>query len=148
VTKEQLVQYLRVCADLADKPGDGIAHVGLAHLRQAITLLEPAVEPSAEPAKIDDLIALGDKFILPADVTIGAGTFRKGVKVGTMLRCLKNHAQYATATPYDPAGLQKAFEEAREAATDDEPCTECKGTGWDRMRERECDCVREPDDAQ
>lgn len=27
---------------------------------------------------------------------------------------------------------------------DDETCTECKGTGWDRMRERECDCVREP----
>lgn len=69
----------------------------------------PAVEPPAEPANIDDLIALGDKFILPVNVTIGAGTFRKGVAVGTMLRCLKNHAQYATATPYDADGLRKAL---------------------------------------
>jgi hypothetical protein len=51
LTKDELVQYLRVCADLADKPGDGIAHVGLAHLRQTITLLEPAVEPPA-PRKV------------------------------------------------------------------------------------------------
>lgn len=57
-------------------------------------------ETKAQPASIDDLIALGDNFILPIDVKIGAGTFRKGVKVGTMLRCLKNHAQYATATPF------------------------------------------------
>jgi hypothetical protein len=28
---------------------------------------------------------------------------------------------------------------------DDDTCTECKGTGWDKMRERECDCVRDPD---
>lgn len=25
--------------------------------------------------------------------------------------------------------------------TDDAPCTQCNGTGWDNMRERECDCV-------
>lgn len=49
MTNEQLVQYLRVCADLADKPGDGIAHVGVGHLRQAIALLSPSDEPKAEP---------------------------------------------------------------------------------------------------
>ena len=25
--------------------------------------------------------------------------------------------------------------------TDDEACTQCGGTGWDRMRERTCDCT-------
>jgi hypothetical protein len=39
MTKEHLIQYLRVNADLADKPGDGIAHVAVVPLRQAIALL-------------------------------------------------------------------------------------------------------------
>lgn len=47
MTKDELVQYLRVCADLADGPKDGIAHVAIVPLRQAIELLEPRVEPEA-----------------------------------------------------------------------------------------------------
>jgi hypothetical protein len=64
-----------------------------------IAEIERALLPQ-HGASLDDLIALGDNFILPIDVKIGAGTFRKGVKVGTMLRCLKNHAQYAIADAY------------------------------------------------
>jgi len=47
LTKDELVQYLRVCADLADAPNDGIAHVAIVPLRQAIQLLEPSAEPRA-----------------------------------------------------------------------------------------------------
>lgn len=47
MAKEKLIQYLRVSADLADSPGDGIAHVGVAPLRQAIALL--MLETSGEP---------------------------------------------------------------------------------------------------
>lgn len=28
--------------------------------------------------------------------------------------------------------------------TDDAPCTECRGSGWDRLRERVCDCTADP----
>jgi len=53
---------------------------------------------------LDALIAEADKYILPVDVKIGAATFRKGVKVGTMLRGLKTHAerQNAESSPVKP----------------------------------------------
>jgi hypothetical protein len=47
MTKQQLIQYLRVCADLADSPKDGIAHVAIGPLRLAVQLLEGAAEPPA-----------------------------------------------------------------------------------------------------
>lgn len=43
----------------------------------------------------DAIIELADGIKLPIDVIIGAGTFKKGVKVGTMLRCIRNHERYA-----------------------------------------------------
>jgi len=52
------------------------------------------------PSTLDGLLAEADKYILPVDVKIGAATFRKGVKVGTMLRGLKSHAERQTATAY------------------------------------------------
>ena len=50
------------------------------------------------------LIAEADKYILPVDVKIGAATFRRGVKVGTMLRGLRTHAerQIAETSPIKP----------------------------------------------
>jgi hypothetical protein len=47
MTKDELIQYLRVCADLADAPKDGIAHVAIVPLRQAIQFLESSAEPPA-----------------------------------------------------------------------------------------------------
>lgn len=49
---------------------------------------------------LDALIAEADKYVLPVDVKIGAATFRQGVKVGTMLRGLKSHAERQIATAY------------------------------------------------
>lgn len=49
---------------------------------------------------LDGLITEADKYILPVDVKMGAATFRKGVKVGTMLRGLKSHAERQTADAY------------------------------------------------
>lgn len=85
--------------------------------RIASALKDSPEEPTREPPSIDDLIALGDNFILPTAVKIGAGVFAKGVKVGTMLRCLKGHAQQATAQPYDGPNLRAAFDAARDAAS-------------------------------
>jgi len=48
----------------------------------------------------DALIALADKFTLPIDAKIGAGTFTKGVKLGTFLRSVRNHERYA----HEPEG--------------------------------------------
>jgi hypothetical protein len=48
MTKDELIQYLRVCADLADAPKDGIAHVAIVPLRQAIQFLESSAEPTRE----------------------------------------------------------------------------------------------------
>lgn len=49
MTKQQLIKYLRVCADLADAPKDGVAHVAIVPLRQAIQLLESPAEPKHVP---------------------------------------------------------------------------------------------------
>lgn len=83
--------------------------------------LSPSPDETTAPltaASLDTLIAEADKYILPVDVKIGAATFRKGVKVGTMLRGLKSHAERQTATAYSPAeptpphpgpSIEKAF---------------------------------------
>jgi len=53
---------------------------------------------------LDELIAEADKYILPVDVRVGAGTFRAGCKVGTVLRSIKVHAEarIAHAAPEAP----------------------------------------------
>jgi hypothetical protein len=58
----------------------------------------PRVGETSE-ASWDSLIESANSFKLPVDVKIGAGTFTKGVKVGTMLQCVKNHAGYASEIP-------------------------------------------------
>lgn len=59
MTKTQLIDYLRVCADLADKPGDGVAHVGVEDLRHVIALLSD--EPGASRT-IEMWTAWSDSF--------------------------------------------------------------------------------------
>lgn len=87
------------------------------HKEHGLTLLQSEVDEivriatqSDEPgANLDTLIAAADKFMLPVDVTIGAATFKRGVKVGTMLRGLKSHAEAQTATPYSADELRAAM---------------------------------------
>lgn len=58
-----------------------------------------AHEPKAPPTT-EQLIALGDAFVLPCDVRVGAGTVKRGVKVGTLLRMISNHMQYSKEAGY------------------------------------------------
>ena len=73
------------------------------HLNLQIAQRESSGEPEAAltSSTLDALIAEADKYILPVDVKVGAAaTFRKGVKVGTMLRGLKSHAERQIAEAY------------------------------------------------
>jgi hypothetical protein len=73
-------------------------------LDHIVSVCNAALAPTPQPSRgkcetWDELIAVADNFKLPIDVKIGAGTFTKGVKVGTAIRCLKNHAGYASEIP-------------------------------------------------
>lgn len=74
---------------------DGKLQVVVEQSRHAVETPTPLTASS-----LDTLIVEADKYILPVDVKIGAATFRKGVKVGTMLRGLKSHAERQIVTAY------------------------------------------------
>lgn len=69
------------------------------------------------PGSLDGLIAEADKYILPVDVKMGAATFRRGVKVGTMLRGLRTHAERQIADAWRERTAASAGE-----PHGDEPC--------------------------
>lgn len=56
---------------------------------------------------IDDLILLADAFVLPVDVKVSHGLFRRGVSLGSVLRSIKTHAQCQTATAYDEGNMEE-----------------------------------------
>ena len=87
--------------DFTHRPLNHAASCGTHDGRQC-DCVKSAQETSAQltPATLNTLIAEADKYILPVDVKIGAATFRKGVKVGTMLRGLRTHAEHEIATTY------------------------------------------------
>jgi hypothetical protein len=91
---------------------------------------------------LDALIAEADKYILPVDVKMGAATFRRGVKVGTMLRGLKSHAERSIATAYsappDGAALKASAAPQHESW--------CRVTRYDVSAIPNCNCgaVKQP----
>lgn len=79
---------------------------------------EPSSPVQLTQASLDALISEADKYILPVDVKMGAATFRKGVKVGTMLRGLKSHAEREIADGRGPGDLSpEEFQTAWRNAT-------------------------------
>lgn len=50
----------------------------------------------------DELIAAAEEFKLPIDVKMGAGTFRKGVGLSTLLKSMQRHGQYADNPLIEP----------------------------------------------
>ncbi len=87
-------------ATLAQNANDTESEILSAMQRHSTpTAPAPQGSPVAAEPSWDALIEAADAFKLPVDVKIGAGTFRKGVKVGTAIRCLKNHAGYPSEIP-------------------------------------------------
>lgn len=130
--------------DLADPPAD----VQEAVLRK-LNLWPP-------PAPFEPSVALDYKLPcevrLPPSMSIG-----KGCPLSTLMNAFRHregqNVEFMDARSQAIKEAIKFLGDPREAVvmatpgllqnadTDDAPCTECNGSGWDRLRERECDCV-------